>query len=253
MGVTKMLVLALLCATAAHAGSAGEGEHAARLEARAETALERMFGPGRAAVTVEVRGERVSKREQSQITGSGGREAPPEAGIIELPGYTKGGAAKPARSASGGALLQHWAFEETLSEGSFAVSGLRAWLVLDNNLSPDTVAEAVRVTGEILGLDPSRGDELNLVRTSFLPSWRAAFSRPRDARDLALFVLASAAFLLAAGLIGRAATRSARTLAEAIGKPRPQVAVPAPHAPAPALPLRRISPLPPLDKGGRST
>ena len=27
MGVTKMLVLALLCATVAHAGSAGEGEH----------------------------------------------------------------------------------------------------------------------------------------------------------------------------------------------------------------------------------
>lgn len=253
MGVTKTLVLAVLCATAAHAGSAGEGEHAARLEARVETALERMFGPGRAAVTVEVRGERVTKREQSQISGSGGREAPAEAGILELPGYTKSGAAKPARPAAGGATLIHSAFEETLSEGSFAVSGMRAWLVLDNKLSPDTVAEAVRVTGEILGLDTSRGDELNLVRTAFLPSWRAAFSRPRDARDLALFVLAAAAFLLAAWLISRAAMRSARTLAEAIAKPRAQAAVPAPRTPSPALPLRRISPLPPLDKGGRSS
>lgn len=253
MGVTKALVLAVLCATAAHAGSAGEGEYASRLEARVETALERMFGPGRAAVTVEVRGERVTKREQSQISGSGGREAPAEAGIIELPGYTKSGAAKAARPAAAGPILMHSAFEETLSEGSFAVSGVRAWLVLDNKLSPGSVAEAVRVTGEILGIDTSRGDEVSLVRTSFTPSWRAAFSRPRDARDLTLFVLGAAAFLLAAGLIGRAATRSSRTLAEAIAKPRVQAAIPAPRPPTPALPLRRISPLPPLDKGGRSS
>jgi hypothetical protein len=248
MGVTKALVLAVLCATAAHAGSAGEGEHGARLEARVEAALERMFGPGRAAVTVEVHGTRVTKREQSSISGSGGHEAPPEAAVIDLPGYTKSSAARAARPAASGPLLIHADVDETLSEGSFVVSSVHAWLVLDSKLKEGAVAEAVRVTGEIIGLDPSRGDELSVVRTSFLPSWRAAFSRPRDARNLALLFLAAAAFVLAAGLIGRAAMRSSRTLAEAIAKGR----APASGLPSAALPLRRILPLPPLGKGGRT-
>ncbi|MDD5304321.1 MAG: hypothetical protein PHS14_14580 [Elusimicrobia bacterium] len=212
--MTKTLVLAALCATAAYAGSAGEGEHAARLEARVEAALERMLGPGRAAATVEVRGERVTKREQSEIPGAG---------------------------------------EETLHEGAFAVSGVRARLVLDKSLGEGAVAEAVRVTGEILALDRARGDELTVLRTSFLPSWRAAFSRPRDARDLALLCLAAAAVMLAAGLIGRAATRSAAALAEAIANRRAAAPEPPSRVPPAALPARRISPLPPLEKGGRGS
>jgi hypothetical protein len=188
----------------------------------------------------------VTKREQSSISGSGGREAPSEAAIIDLPGYTKSGASRNARPAAGGATLIHSAYDETVSEGSFAVSGLHAWLVLDNKLSEAAVAEAVRVTGEIVGLDPSRGDELSVVRTAFLPSWRAAFSRPRDARALALLFLAAAALVLAAGLIGRAAVRSSSTLADAITRVRGLSTDSSAR-----LPMRRISQLPPLDKGGR--
>lgn len=247
--MTKILVLAALCAVSARAGSAGEGEHAARLEARAEAALERMLGPGRAALTVVVRGERVTKREVSLITGAGGREAPPEPAIIDLPGYTKSGAPRPARPASPG-FLTHSASDELLREGSFAVSGVRAWLVLDKNLKEGPVAEAVRVTSGIISLDRARGDELTVVRTAFLPSWRAAFSRPRDARDLLLLALAAAALVLAAWLVGRAATASSLALADAFSKMgRAGPASPARSAlPSPA---RRIIPLPPLDKGGR--
>lgn len=249
MPVTKILVLAALCATAAHAGNAGEGEHAARLEARVEAALERMLGPGRAAATVEVHGERVTKKEVSQISGAGGREAPADAPIIELPGYTKITAVRAPRPAAGPALI-NTAADELLTERSFAVSRLRAWLVLDKSLKDAAVAEAVRVTEEILALDKARGDELTVVRTAFLPSWRAAFSRPRDARNLLLLLLGAAALVLAAALLGRAATRSARALAEGLAKARAAAPVSVRPGPPP-LPARRIIPLPPLDKGGR--
>lgn len=251
MGVTKILVLAALCAVPALAGSAGEGEYAARLEARAEAALERMLGPGRAALIVEIRGERVTKRETSQISGAGGREAPPEPALIELPGYTKNSSPRPARSSSGGATLIHAAADETLREGSFAVSGVRAWLVLDKSLKEGPVAEAVRVTGGILALDPARGDELTVVRTAFLPSWRAAFSRPRDARNLALLALAAAALVAAAALLGGAAMKSALTLSDALTRARQASPGPSTRPALPLEPARRIIPLPPLDKGGR--
>lgn len=247
MSVTRIFVLAALCATAAHAGSAGEAEHAARLEARAEAALERMLGPGRAAVAVEVRGERATKRELSTISGAGGREAPPEPSIIDLPGYTKTGVSKPARAAP--AILMHAASDEVTREGSFAVSGLRAWLVLDKGLREDRVAEASRVTAEILGLEKARGDELAVVRTAFLPSWRAAFARPGDARSLILLLLAACAVVAAAALLGRAATRSARALADGLARIRPAPSEP-PRSGL-SMPMRRIIPLPPLDKGGR--
>lgn len=248
MTVTKILVLAALCATAAHAGSAGEDEHAARLEARVDAALERVLGPGRAAATVVVRGERVTKREQSQISGSSGRETPPGSPILELPGYTKKGAIQ-SRPPAGGNFLVHSASEETLREGSFVVSGVRARLVLDDGLSEDSAAEAVRVAREILALDPERGDQLAVVRTAFLPAWRAAFSRPRDARALALLCGAAAALILAAALIGLAATRSSRTLADALAKAR--ATAPGVASQAASAPARRILPLPPLGKGGR--
>lgn len=244
MGVTKILVLAAFCATAAHAGSAGEGEHAARLEMRVETALERILGPDRAAATIEVLGERVSKRQQSEITGAAGREAPAaETAIMDLPGYTKS-APKPAPRPKAGTIV-HSSNDETVTEASFTVRRLRAWLVLDKNLKDSAAAEAVRVTGEILALDQKRGDELTVVRTAFIPAWRAAFSRPRDAKHLALFVLGAAALLGASALLGGAVTRSARALADGFGRPRHASALGEAH------PIRRIFPLPPLDKGGR--
>lgn len=253
MGVMKTLVLAALCATAAYAGSAGEGEHAARLEARVDAALERMLGPGRAAATVEVRGERVTKREEIQISGTGGHEAPPEsdAAILDLPGYTNKAASRNSPAPSESARLVHSDSEETIREASFAASGVRAWLFLDKKLDDAVAADAVHMSLEILGIDPDRGDSLNVVRTSFPPVWRAAFSHPRDARALALLAVAAAALLLAAALIGRAATRSSRALAEAIVKARPAACDPALRRPsAPLPPMRRISPLPPLEKGG---
>lgn len=252
MGVTKTIVLALLCATAAYAGSAGEAEHAALLEARVNAALERILGAGRAAAIVEVRGERVTKRDVAQISGSGGHDAAADAdsAIIDLPGYSKKAAARNTRP-SGGATLVHSDSQETVREASFSVSGVRAWLFLDKNLDDVRAAEAVRVSLEMLSVEPDRGDSLKVVRTSFLPAWRAAFSRPRDARALTLLCMAAAALLLAAGLIGRAATRSSHALAEAIVKAPSATADPAPRRPA-SLPPRRISPLPPLERGGHA-
>ncbi|MDP3541702.1 MAG: hypothetical protein Q8T11_04455, partial [Elusimicrobiota bacterium] len=217
--MTRNFVLAALCATAAHAGSAGEGEHAARLEGRVEEALERILGPGRSAATVEVRGERVTKREQSEISGSVGSAASPASAgsaILALPGYTTKGGSRAAPASSRGPALLHSSSEETIREGSFAVSGLRAWIFLDKGLDDGAAAEAVRVSLEILALEPDRGDSFKVVRTSFLPAWRAAFSRPRGAGALALLVAACAAVLVAAAMLGFAALRSARSLAEAI-------------------------------------
>lgn len=255
MGVTKSFVLAALCATAAYAGPAGEVEHAARLEASVEAALERILGPGRSAATVEARGERVTKREQSEISGTGGRSAsvegpsaPAASTILALPGYTKKGASAaplPPRTAS---VLLHATSEETVREASFAVTGLRAWIFLDKGVDDAAAAEAVRVSLEILAIDPDRGDSFKVVRTSFLPAWRAAFSRPRGAGALALLAAACAAALASAALLGFAAMRSSRALADAIRASRTPAAASAP-APSPAPP-RRILPLPPLGKGG---
>lgn len=203
-----------------------EPETAARLEARVNDALERMLGAGRASVAVEVRGERLIRREATQVVGPGGRAAT----------------------------------EELQREESFKVAGQRAWLVLDSRLDDAKSAEAARVTGEILALDVARGDELNVIRTAFTPAWRAAFSRPRDAGALLLTLIAGAALVVAAWLLARAATRSSGALADAIVRARPEPATPTavsvyppsspPPAPAPAAPRvessRRIELLPPL-------
>lgn len=246
MSVTAMLVLAVLCASAAQVGSAVEAEHAARLEARVEEALERMLGPGRAAATVEVHGERVTKREESSLSGeSESRPASPppaESAVLDLPGYAKSARFRPAAKAR--PAIAHAATEETLREASFLVTGVRARLVLDDSLGDPAVEEAVRVSGEILALDPARGDELRVVRTAFLPAWRAAFSRPRDTRAFALLCLGAAALLISASILGRALVRAARAFAAGRAAPaelrRPSAA-------------RRIVPLPPLEKGGRGS
>ncbi|MCM2303185.1 MAG: hypothetical protein NDJ72_00665 [Elusimicrobia bacterium] len=257
--MTKYVVLAALCATAAHAGPAGEVEHAARLEASVEAALDRIIGPGRSAATVEARGERVTRREQSEISGTGGDSAPAESSsepgpaapspsaILPLPGYAKKGVPAAPPSSRIPPLLLHAASEETVREGSFAVTGLRAWIFLDKGLDDAAAAEAVRVSLEILAIDPDRGDSFKVVRTSFLPAWRAAFSRPRGAGALALLAVACAAALASAALLGFAALRSSRALADAIRAVRAPAAVSSPPAP---LPARRILPLPPLGKGG---
>ncbi|MEQ1920456.1 MAG: hypothetical protein ABL955_14810, partial [Elusimicrobiota bacterium] len=201
--MTKTLVLAALCATAAYAGSAGEAEHAARLESRVDAALERILGPRRAATLIEVRGERVTKTEQSQISGTRAHESAAGTEIFDLPGYTKKGASRPAIPVSGGTTMVQSATEETVREGSFAVSGVRAWLFLDKNLDDAAAAEAVRVSLEILAIEPDRGDTLKVVKTAFTPAWRAAFSRPRDARALMLLCLAAATFLFGVFLLRR--------------------------------------------------
>lgn len=249
MSVTKLLVLAALCAAAAPSclAAPAEAEFSSRLESRAEEALARMLGPGRAAVVVEVRGERVVKKEVSTISGSGGKESP-EAAVLELPGYTRTGAPRTTARPASTPTLIHSASDELQREGSFVPTRVRAWLVVDKALAEASVAEAARVTGELLALDRSRGDELSVVRTAFLPSWRAAFARARDVRNLMLLLLAAGSLVLAAAVLGRAATRSARALADGLAKGR---SAPVPVRGLPPAPARRIIPLPPLDKGGR--
>lgn len=259
MIVTKTFVLAALCATAAHAGPAGEVEHAARLEASVEAALERVLGPGRAAATVEARGERVIRREHSEISGAGGPASDPVSSaaaaqtstILALPGYAKKAAPSGQPAPSPGPVLLHATSEETVREGSFAVTGLRAWIFLDKTLDDAAAAEAVRVSLEILAIDPDRGDSFKVVRTSFLPAWRAAFSRPRGAGALALLAAACAAALASAAMLGFAVLRSSRALADALRGSRAPAPAP-PPTPAPS-PARRILPLPPLGKGGRGS
>lgn len=251
MGVTRSIVLTALCATVCFAGTAGEGEYAARLEARLDSALERILGPGRAAAIVEVRGERVTKREESSISGYGGRGAQAGNALLDLPGYTK--KAAPALPPAG--TVVHSASEQTVSEGSFDPSGVRAWLFLDEDLDDAAAAAAVQLSMEILAVDPARGDTLKVVRTAISPAWRAAFSRPRDLRILILLGLAAAAALLSVVMIGFAAVRSARAAAEAVSKASaPSGQAPLPQAaetpPDPSM-SRRIQALPPLEDGGR--
>lgn len=253
----RPLLLAALCAVTAHGASSDEADKASRLESRVEAALERMLGPGRAALTVEIKGERAIKKESSTINRAveTSGDAPGRARVLELPGYTKSRAAKSPAPAvpSAPSPVMHSLTEETEHAESFAVTGVRAWLVLDSSIDETRSAEAARVAGEMLALDPGRGDDLSVIRTAFHPAWRAAFSRPRDARLLLLALLLAASALAAAYMLARGATRAGRAVAEAL---RDRVPTPGPTvqvlpaaasqpAPRPGAP-RRVELLPPL-------
>lgn len=197
MSVLTPIIVFALAASAAERPDYGAAEAASRrLEERAQTALDALLGERMAVVTVEAQGERVVMREQSEVATevrqAGSKTAVAE--MMEVPGYGK---AKVTVKPPPDYPVVHRLAEEKTIEAGFQIRFLRATLVVDPSAGESAVTRAVEVCGQVLGLDPLRGDELEVVRAVLQPRWKRALSRTVERRAVWLVAaLAFAALLL---------------------------------------------------------
>jgi len=202
-----------------------------RLSRRGTAVLESLLGPGRGRVFVEARVEQVETRAEFEGGFAGDSNALPAAlpeamPAVPLPGYAEKASPPASR-------------RTIYSDRGELIRALRVGVFVDSSLAEDKVQAALKVLGESLGLDISRGDKIDLVRVPERNSWKEAFSSP-EARRQALLVL-GASLLAAFGLLAlaRSLRSSARFLADAVRRPSPAVQ---------AGPKRSVRPLPALEK-----
>ncbi|MBI4060244.1 MAG: hypothetical protein HY403_02320 [Elusimicrobia bacterium] len=204
--------------------SADESLVSERLSSRVLGVLDEMLGPGRAKVLVEVRGERLQVRTETELVTPLTQAGPSASGVaealrfIDLPGYYKErAAATAAEKAAGGApqSLQPFQknFEHSLRDAGFEIKKIEATVVLDTALPEGAAREASQLLPQLLRIDEARGDRISIVRAPMRPAWKKAFSTPGDWRTLA-FAASGLLGALIVVLIGAAAfVRGARVFA----------------------------------------
>lgn len=244
MRKSALLLLTALLAFPAEAAETPSDESlvSERLSSRALSVLDGMLGPGRAKVLVEVRGERLQVRTETELItpiakdGSGGvKEA---LRLLDLPGYYKDRAAEGQRGAGGvPQTLQPFQkdFEHSLRDAGFEIKKIEATVVLDSALSETEARDAAQILPQLLRIDGSRGDLLSIVRAPMRPAWKTAFSTPGDWRQLAfaaggllvlliIVMILAAAFVRGARVFAKELTaRSADRPDAAMGEPLPEL------------------------------
>ncbi len=230
MRALASFVTAALLAVGVAAQSAGSAEVSAdeslvseRLSSRALSVLDGILGPGRAKVLVEVRGERLQVRTETEIVtplpqegSSGVKEA---LRLLDLPGYYKDRpASSPAEKTVSGAPqpLQpfHKDFEHSLRDAGFEIKKIEATVVLDSALTEAEAREAAQIAPQLLRIDATRGDLLSIVRAPMRPAWKTAFSTPGDWRQLAFAASGLFGALIFVIILAAAFVRGARVFAK---------------------------------------
>ncbi len=254
----RLALIAFLAASPAAATSpdAEQAQAAEGLTARAQVALDGILGPGRAKVAIDVIGEHSEISSDVELIipmDDAWRAAKPKASdaerarsrLLDLPGYAKEWAREAAlpgykaeapketkpESVTASQSLQK-EHEASRHDAGFKISAIHATVVLDTALDDASVREASQLLPQLLSLDMTRGDTLNLLRAPLRPAWKSAFATPSDWRSAALalggaLVALLIALIVFAGLVGagRAMGRSmsrelsAGTRAEPIGPP----------------------------------
>lgn len=220
------LAVALLAVSAAAAEpSSDEDLVSERLSSRALSVLDGVLGPGRAKILVEVRGERMQIRTESEIltpitpnaqgSSSGVKEA---LRLLDLPGYYKDRAPEEAAKASAagvGPPLQPFQkdFEHTLRDAGFEIKKIEATVVLDSTLTEAAAREAAQLLPQLLRIDGARGDVLSILRAPMRPAWKGAFSTPGDWRKLAFAAAGLLGALIFVMILSGAFVRGARVFA----------------------------------------
>lgn len=219
LAITALLALPVAAADA----SSDENLVSERLASRALSVLDGVLGPGRAKVLVEVRGERMQIRTESEIltpitpnaggSSSGVKEA---LLLLDLPGYYKDRASGEDAKAGGSAQpLQPFQkdFEHSLRDAGFEIKKIEATVVLDSALTEAAVREAAQLLPQLLRIDGARGDVLSILRASLRPAWKGAFSTPGDWRKLAFAVAGLLGALIFVMILAGAFVRGARVFA----------------------------------------
>lgn len=244
------LTVALFCVSASSAEpAADESLVSERLASRTLGVLDGMFGPGRAKVLVEVRGERLQIRTETEILtpiakdgSSGVKEA---LRLLDLPGYYKDRAASGAEKTAAGSAqpLQPFQkdFEHSLRDAGFEIKKIEATVVLDSALSEPEAREAAQILPQLLRIDDARGDRISIVRAPMRPAWKTAFSTPGDWRKLAFAASGLGGALILGLILAAAFVRGARVFAKELTARRPSGALGG-EADAMGLPLPELLP-----------
>ncbi len=223
-----LIAVALLAVPAAAAEtSADESLVSERLSSRALAVLDGMLGPGRAKVLVEVRGERLQVRTETEILtplpqegAFGAHNGVKEAlRLLDLPGYYKDRpVSAPAEKADPVAVqsLQpfHKDFEHSLRDAGFEIKKIEATVVLDSALTETEAREAAQIAPQLLRIDATRGDVLSIVRAPMRPAWKTAFATPGDWRQLAFAASGLLGALIFVIILAAAFVRGARVFAK---------------------------------------
>ena len=227
--VMRMLAfaVALFAVTASAAEiSADENLVSERLSSRAMGVLDGMFGPGRAKVLVEVRGERLQIHTETEVVTPLAKPAPSSAGVKEamrlfdLPGYYKDREAKAAAAAKEESDATHAVqpfqkdLETSLRDAGFEIKKIEATAILDSTLTEAEARDAAQLLPQLLRIDGTRGDVLTIVRAPMRPAWKTAFSTPGDWRKLAFAASGLLCSLIIVMIISGAFVRGARVFAK---------------------------------------
>ncbi len=200
--------------------SADEALVAERLALRALAALDGMLGAGHAQVLVEVRGERLQIRTETEImtplAQAGSVDVKEALRFLDLPGYYKERVAtEPEKSALSAPPAQQFQkdFEHSLRDAGFEIKKIEATVLLDSALTEAAIREAGQLLPQLLYIDLTRGDKISIVRAPLRPAWKAAFSTPGDWRKLTFAGGALAGALLIVLILAMAFVRGARVFA----------------------------------------
>ena len=158
--------------------AASETEIASKIRAEAEDFLTALLGQGRAKVIVSVDGEQTQSNTASErMTPVSTKENQPS----ELPGYAPDVLVQQQK------LDYYNKNEQNLVISGYTIKRIMVSVVLDSSVGEKQVAAIQKLMGNLLHLNFSRGDELNIVRAQLLSPWKAALQDATGIRMLALF------------------------------------------------------------------
>ncbi|MFI5363344.1 MAG: FliG C-terminal domain-containing protein [Elusimicrobiota bacterium] len=215
-------------AAAASSVNEEQAQAAERISERVTDALDGMLGAGRAKVEIDVVGEHSEinsdaefliplekPKEAVAVKPTIQPKSDPGRSLLDLPGYAKtrtalppgqqgplpGSSPSPSKespappAAAPAPPPQNFNKEHEASrhDAGFQIHSIHATVVFDSALDSGTVREASQLLPQLLNLDTTRGDSLNILRAPMRPVWKSAFSTPSDWR--------SAAYALGGGLI----------------------------------------------------
>jgi hypothetical protein len=180
---TLFPLLALTAALAAvPAGSAVDDREAIvgqRLASDAEEFLDRLVGPGRSKVLVEVEGEVSEVHTQREINQPIYKE-PDKTEEGPMPGYLQ--------TESGPQVESYQKEMEILKNtASFRIQKITVAVVLDRTVPKEQENTIRRIFPPLMRMNSERGDQLTVLRADLAPPWKTAWMSPDGLRTLMLF------------------------------------------------------------------
>lgn len=152
------------------------------LARKVQDVLSNILGPNQSRVSVEARVEKPKEEAaaaQPPFKWAGISQDPTKSGQQLLPGYYSMFQENQAKASGGTTFLP------------FLIKSVTVNIVLDRNVSTAQATSVGEVVKGLLNLDEKRGDAVNIVRASFIPTWRSMVNSPESASMLARYGLIS--------------------------------------------------------------